>query len=352
MEENSTQNKEQDKKAIVKDNFIRALAVIGLIVGLYFGTVFMIKYSPTVFEKVIANVVSITSKLFSRDRDIIEVYSDKYNVRSAEAFTINWENKKKGDDSYFISYPCIQDLHIEIITIDSDNVVVCNEREELNISSNQLTLAAFSNSEFDIDLPISISYGKDETSALRGEVLVTVGNKVSSVDNSLSESTAVTSNNPIAGATTVNRQPGKKTENLFEIKVDPIKPPNKVGPVDLAPRIIATGFISTTTNEFTSSSKVNPKERIAVKFEVENIGDAVSPEWTFNAVLPTFPSHIYHSPSQIALAPGDRIEYVIGFDSVLLQSQVEAIINVDPISSVRESNETNNIVKAKIILDL
>jgi hypothetical protein len=84
--------------------------------------------------------------------------------------------------------------------------------------------------------------------------------------------------------------------------------------------------------------------RIAVRFAVENLGTRTSPQWTFNAVLPTYPGNIFSSPSQQALGPGDRIEFTLGFDSVIDADTGVLTVNVDPAGSINESTKANNII--------
>jgi len=64
-------------------------------------------------------------------------------------------------------------------------------------------------------------------------------------------------------------------------------------------------------------------------------------------VLPTYPMHIFHSTSQKALQPGDRIDFTLGFDQ-LNGTLTDGVItiNVDPTGSIRnEFDRDNNIAQ-------
>ena len=115
-------------------------------------------------------------------------------------------------------------------------------------------------------------------------------------------------------------------------------------------RVLATGVVDRVSGTFTASSSIRSVDRAGIKFEVENIGNKTSGEWTFNAVLPTYPSFIFHSKQQPSLAPGDKIEFTLGFDSIKDIGNNVVILNADPIGSIKESNEENNIIQAIIVV--
>ncbi len=159
-----------------------------------------------------------------------------------------------------------------------------------------------------------------------------------------------TASGTLSTATVVNAVPtaGPKTEKTFVYYSTGPTPSNPNGSIDLEARVLAVGVVDKDTNVFTASSSPSANLRIAVKFDVINKGTKASGSWSFNAVLPTFPLYIYSGDSQQSLMPGDRIEFIIGFDSVERKKDGEFIVNVDPTNSVTESNKTNNIVKMLI----
>ncbi len=131
---------------------------------------------------------------------------------------------------------------------------------------------------------------------------------------------------------------------------DPVISPildNLYGFVDLEATIDAVGILDS-NNNFIATSTFNQKDIGAVKFTVKNIGDKKSDGWTFNAVLPTSPAHIFHSEGQKPLAPKEKIEFTMGFDKLRVGEQMPIIINVDPSGGMKESNKNNNIVKSFI----
>lgn len=118
---------------------------------------------------------------------------------------------------------------------------------------------------------------------------------------------------------------------------------------DLAVDITAVGYLtSNDTSTFVASTIVPDGKRGAVKFTVRNAGTNSSGNWTFDAKLPTTGSdYTYHSNSQKSLLPGDRIDFVLGFDHADDGDQT-VTVTVDPNNRVNESNERNDESDAHI----
>ncbi|MBU1046156.1 sortase [Patescibacteria group bacterium] len=157
---------------------------------------------------------------------------------------------------------------------------------------------------------------------------------------------------PIIGGNTVSPTPITPNAGVEENRVyrtDPVTPiiNNLYGSVDLEATIDEVGYLNS-NNDLVATSTLVVGKIGAVKFTVKNIGNKTSDGWTFNAVLPTSPSHIFHSEGQKILAPGEKIEFTLGFDKLRIGEQMPIIINVDPTGGMKESNKTNNIVKAFI----
>lgn len=157
---------------------------------------------------------------------------------------------------------------------------------------------------------------------------------------------------PVIGGNTISPTPitpNAGTEENRVYRTNPITPifNNLYGSVDLEATINEIGYLNSNNDLIATSTLVVGKIG-AVKFTVKNIGTKTSDGWTFNAVLPTSPSHIFHSEGQKALAPGEKIEFTMGFDKLRIGEQMPIIINVDPTGGMKESNKTNNIVKTFI----
>lgn len=155
------------------------------------------------------------------------------------------------------------------------------------------------------------------------------------------------------GSLTFNTPPaqtaGEREDGTYPVTSINVSNPN--GQIDLAVQILGTGIITTDTGTFIAVSPINTSQKGAVRFEVINLGGKESGSWTFNAVLPTYPRHIFHSTSQKSLLPGDRIEFTLGFDQVNGNVSEDIVtINVDPSGSIQESSKTNNIIQKTILI--
>ena len=149
--------------------------------------------------------------------------------------------------------------------------------------------------------------------------------------------------------TPVTPQAGEKQSNTYEVTTNPAETNVPTGRIDFLTTIEAIGILGD-DNEFVASSTPSVNNKIAVKFTVKNIGNKKSESWYFNAVLPTSPFHIFHSKSQQALAPGEKIEFTMGFDRPKIGENQLVIINVDPTGGIKESDKTNNIAKKFITI--
>jgi len=145
---------------------------------------------------------------------------------------------------------------------------------------------------------------------------------------------------------------GEKTEQLVQFVGGTTVTENPNGKADLGVQILETGILDPETNVFTTIDVIKTTDRGAVKFEVTNLGTKTSEEWTFNVVLPTNPPHIFLSENQQVLAPGERIEFTLGFDAVVHEEEGVITINIDPDNSLEEVTKDNNIVKVTIQIEI
>lgn len=85
-----------------------------------------------------------------------------------------------------------------------------------------------------------------------------------------------------------------------------------------------------------------------ITFQIQNIGGKTARNWKFNATLPTRNSddEDFESDKQPSLAPGDSVEYTLGFDD--LRSNGYADLEVDKDDAIDESNERNNSARIRV----
>jgi len=145
---------------------------------------------------------------------------------------------------------------------------------------------------------------------------------------------------------------GEKTEQLVQFVGGTTVAEDPNGKADLGIHVLGTGILDPETNIFTPADIIKTTDRGAVQFEVTNLGTKTSEEWTFDAVLPTNPPHTFHSDNQQVLAPGERIEFTLGFDAVIHEEEGVITITIDPDNSIEEVTKENNIAKITIHIEI
>ena len=152
--------------------------------------------------------------------------------------------------------------------------------------------------------------------------------------------------------TPVKTTAGKQTTSTFPISGATTTAPSSVlsGLPDFIVTINSVGYLATSSAEsFTATSTVPKGSRPAVNFTIKNIGTNKSGPWRFSASIPAQNTYVFQSQPQQSLAPGDSIEYTLGFDQA--NSGVQTIsITANFDKTVIESNADNDSASAKITI--
>lgn len=322
---------------------VRVLAIIGFIavilIGVW-GSLSLARGVPGAFSSLAAAIVSLTS-VFVPANETLTVSPPEGAVASGETFLLTFtHNQRSADGSYAFRFSCADGVSFSSATASSGTTekVACETSFEFLNANNSIVLTPVSTKSRFVDVPVVIDFTPEGAAAptVSGSAIVTI------------ENSAVVGS-PAAGGT-VPRTPGKETTTIDVISPG-VSPSDPNGAADLAARFIELGVVDKDTGVFTASSTPSKSaigKRVAARFAVENLGTKTSPQWTFNAVLPTFPAHIFSSPVQQALAPGDRIEFTLGFDSFEEDNEGILIVNVDPTGSINERNKDNNLLRSTI----
>ncbi|MEI8124059.1 MAG: CARDB domain-containing protein, partial [bacterium] len=127
--------------------------------------------------------------------------------------------------------------------------------------------------------------------------------------------------------------------------------PQYYGKSDLAIKLIGTGIVDKTTNQFYQTNYSGFNDTAGIKFEIVNIGTNVSGTFMVRLNLPSRTLPYYDSVRQISLRPGDKIEYVASFDSPIALGINTAYITADPLNEIDESSENNNALVVPVKID-
>lgn len=160
-------------------------------------------------------------------------------------------------------------------------------------------------------------------------------------DDAVVATSTATSTAPTIGTPGTNPRPGTPSTVVVPVQVPAST--NYHGLPDLVVESVVTGYLNNSdTSSFRSSDEVPDGKRGAVKFTIANRGTNVSDRFEFEAELPTSRSYTYNSRAQQSLRPGERIEYVLGFDQTREGQNRTITITADPDDEIDESNERNN----------
>jgi hypothetical protein len=348
---------------------IRILAVVGLIavmgVGLW-GSATLVRSAPEFMSGVrsaISTAAVYLSSIFQPAENLkLSIYPQ--TLRNGEMFSIGWTHSGKTSEGvYQFSYKCLDGVQISITNPDgTKSNIQCETPMGLKDEKTSPRYRITSDKNRFLDAPITISFIQEEG----GEVLLSDTMFLTVINENIAQSSTTessttyeqnnTEDNAHVASTATNTNGSDNTvstatEEIHQFAGGETQTEDPNGKPDLKVTILETGYIDKATNEFfATSTPLSPSLRIAVRFSVENAGTKTTPQWSFNAVLPTSPHYIYHSNGQRALAPGDKIEYTLGFDQTKAEKTVEVIVNADPTRSISELNEDNNIVKKEIEL--
>ncbi|MEI6346178.1 MAG: CARDB domain-containing protein [bacterium] len=369
------ENKEIHPKIVkikqIHESSMKSLSIVGLIAILAVISFGLVKATPAIIRGVAAAAVSLSSVFIPAEKLVVS--SDAYTIGSGDTFTLKWaldtSSTSPVGGSYTISYPCIEGVHLEAVGRGSNDIIFCNTVFHFLNNDNSLALVGYSTKGATVNLPVSLYFTRNEESSpsTRSSATITITGETSADAVKPPVKTAANTNTGTTGANnTVNTNTSNTGSNtgingsfqntqIVQIPgtgISTAGTSNPNGSIDLTANILETGYINKETLAFVPAKEVKPDQRAAIRFEIVNLGTKAAKDWTFAAVLPTFPGYIFQSNSQPALNPGDRAQFTLGFDSILKKTENEFVINVDPIGSVQETNKTNNIIKGKMYVNL
>ena len=320
------------------------------------GSVQIARAVPSALSNVAAAIVSLTS-IFVPAGETITLSAPSFDVVSGQGFVLSWEHAKKSvDGSYTFRYECADGVHFTSPSSATENeTIFCNVAYHFLNSNDSIALTAVSQKNRFIDVTVLVDFTPNGANqpTVTGKATLTISNQnLGSSPTTTGNATPTIPTTPTTPTkpTVPNNTPGTPTSVTYPGAITGgAAASNPNGYVDLVPTVIEVGIVDKTTGAFSASSTPSRSQRVAVRFSVQNIGTKTSPQFDFAAVLPTLPGHIFNSPFQQELAPGDRIEFTVGFDSFdPAKPDGIIIINVDPSGRFNERVKDNNIVKYTI----
>ena len=332
----------------------RVFAIFGFIallgIGMW-GSVSLASGVPGAFSSLAAAFVSLTS-VFVPANEAVILSVPSLTVPSGTAFTLSWTHAHQSiQGSYTFRYDCADGVSFTSPTSSgTDATVYCNVPFNFLNANDAISLTPISTKNRFVDVAVYVDFTPNGASkaTVTGKTTLTIEN-----DSIAGSPTAtVQPATPNTQQTYVAPSAGPATTQTYRLGSNGTQVSNPNGSVDLVARIVEVGIVSSsgvfTASSTPSLSSLTGGNRIAVHFSIENDGTKISPQFNFNAVLPTLPIDIFSSPMQQSLAPGDRIEFTMGFDSFDNSSARVFTVNADPSGSINEANKANNIATVTI----
>jgi hypothetical protein len=117
-----------------------------------------------------------------------------------------------------------------------------------------------------------------------------------------------------------------------------------LGTADLHVRVTSVGFDD--EGRFRAQERIRVGDRAVVSFTITNMGTKETGAWIFSAFLPVGEGYHLRSKPQPTLLPGDRMEYTLSFEDIREGNRVPLYIHADPMNTLRELSELNNVAEA------
>ncbi len=347
----------------------KVLALFGLVAILALGsfaTISVARYIPTGLEGIATAAVSFSSIFVPAEKVVVTLSPSE--VESGKTLELSWQHiSKEGDGSYSINYPCISGVEMKVKDSAASQTIFCNTPFPYMGDADRVILTAISSKNRFVDVPLSIHFTRNGkmTPSVMGAMTLTITNtsiadssayleEKSNANKTLSgELSLPKMDAPVAPSAPVAPAAKKATpqNKMYVLRgMPPTASTPEYGKADLKPTVIETGSVDKVTNAFTAKPALYRGDRAAVRFSVANLGTKSSGAWSFNIVVPTFPNETFHSETQASLAPGDRIEFTLGFDAIYEDGDRTLVVNADPTGSIQEASEENNIARAVFTL--
>ncbi len=288
----------------------KVLAVIGFIATIAAILSLVVKgleRAPGAF----ASLASVAERVNTyRPLHELTIATEKTVVNSGESFQISWTNVRQNGEYHF-SYTCDSGVSLEVRGEGGTIPMKCTDILTLPETAHGLFLAVHSDNLRFADTYLTVTFkDKRKSEELKNTTKVTVVNAaIPARDEATDESVAP------------NNQ-----------QADAVRQTN----ADLKITMLGSGRIR--DGVFSFSSTFDSDNQNAIRFDVKNVGTNISDVWNFTAILPN--GERYTSPMQVALRPGDHIEFTLGFFLGDERSPVSLSVTTHSKSDVNSTNNT------------
>lgn len=345
-----------------KNSIMKTLAIagfLGIIILIAWLSIQLVQVLPGTFSSLASLAEGINQyqqSVIDTDKDPtrLTVTSDRSIVNAGGAVVLHWETTET-PGTYTFAYDCTEGVAVDMLTDEGERSIACNRNYNIG-NVDTLNLRIDSEKERFTDLRYTVSFLGTNDSAPRaaGTALITVHNSditdilvVNTVETATTSDDTVEENEaPVVVETetevessqpTTPAVPSTPTFEQEYIYAIPTSDPN--GQTDLASKFLSVGKI--VGNTFFAGN-VYEGEPGAVQFEVRNLGNKTSGDWTYEVTLPGGIS--YTSPSQAPLKPNERAVITVGFAEAVGTVHVFEIEVNNSTDRNRANNDTSYAV--------
>lgn len=276
----------------VKDQLLRAVAVIGLIAILLLGAWGIIQLAVGLPDFFSNFGVSKNTALMSENLRVAAPVS----LNSDQSFPLTWVHANRtGAYSYSVSYACASGLMFASpVPTGALKLIPCDTNLNFVSATSSLTLTPVTSTTNTLSTTITVrstrlSDNKVTATATTPTIIVSPKSSAAAV----APATKHTSYTPTH--TQVVTHAPRRVSTLY-------------GTGNLTPQIVAATPLG--------------GGRYQVQFSIQNSGTNMVPAgWMFSANLPTNPSYTFSSVPQQRLLPGDSIVYTLAFEVTQISTQ-------------------------------
>lgn len=332
MNEEKTQRSE-----VIATTLLRVLAIIGFIAVLALASWALVR-AIGYFPDAKNGLTGTVSSLWSTSPESLAFSVPVRTLPVDEPARIEWAHEgAKSDTEYSFAYTCTGDVSLQIMS-DSEWTSIPCDTPVLTRDNGIRILPTNENSRFsDVQLTVRTGELADSIvlSIVNTDIPLTADADADSETPSQTTTTSPTTNTPSA-------RPVTTTKTV----------PQYSGLADLAVEIKQTGVLIEVEDEntFFPVSPI-PADKVAgVVFTVTNKGGLTSNVWRFEAELPIEgdKTYEYTSPLQNPLSSGMQVEFTLGFDEILNDS--EGTIEITLIPGTIDDAESNN--KDSVVIEI
>lgn len=308
------------------DMLFRAVSIIGLVAVLLLGAWGVIQVAfnlPGILSGATSNFGSFLTPSFGREALLVE--TPNFTV-SGEQVLVTWEHKNhpSGAYAYQLSYACDESITLTAPTEAGKQPVPCDTVFNYTNATSSISLipTLVGISQQDLTLIVTAVSLADGSQAITGSTTLTVLPARGSAHTNQTGETNSSTQTPVTLP--------------IPSRPKPEMPANAMS--DLAVHILSTRPQGNGYTEIT--------------FEIANIGNKTTPSgWSFNVTIPFSNNHIYNSPAQHSLKPGDKTLNTMTIQSTEFAGQPivgTVYVTADPAGTITERSKSNNTASVQV----